>query len=199
MTRSESPLVARRRERTRAEITLAALELAEDEGFSATTVDDIALRAGVSVRTFYRYCSDKVDALAAEMETFPTLFAHHPAQLPPEGSVAEAVRLSIHAAMASAEVLEVRRRIIVVMQSEPQLRERWFEAWRSTRLTVIESLSRWPSVREQNPLLVHAGAGALVGVMSAVIEFWVTQQREDLESELCDALDAIGPTVPGWA
>lgn len=93
----------------------------------------------------------------------------------------------------------MRRRIIVVMQSEPQLRERWFEAWRSTRLTVIESLSRWPSVREQNPLLVHAGAGALVGVMSAVIEFWVTQQREDLESELCDALDAIGPTVPGWA
>ena len=45
----------RNRARTRLEIETAALELMERQGYQATTVDEIARRAGVSAATFFRY------------------------------------------------------------------------------------------------------------------------------------------------
>ncbi|QTI70950.1 TetR family transcriptional regulator [Gordonia polyisoprenivorans] len=53
----------RNRARTYAEITDAALELFERQGFDATTVDQIASAAGVSPATFFRYFATKEDVL----------------------------------------------------------------------------------------------------------------------------------------
>jgi AcrR family transcriptional regulator len=52
----------RRRRETAREISLAALELFEQRGLSAT-VEDIAKAAGVSPRTFFRYFPTKEDAV----------------------------------------------------------------------------------------------------------------------------------------
>lgn len=52
----------RRRRETAREISLAALELFEEHGLSAT-VDDIARAAGISPRTFFRYFPSKEDAV----------------------------------------------------------------------------------------------------------------------------------------
>lgn len=56
----------RNRARTYAEITEAALELFERQGFDATTVDQIATAAGVSPATFFRYFATKEDVLFAD-------------------------------------------------------------------------------------------------------------------------------------
>ncbi|MGU3586912.1 helix-turn-helix domain-containing protein [Rhodococcus sp. C26F] len=53
----------RRRLETRREITLAALELFEQHGAAATTVDEIARRAGVSPSTFFRYFTTKEESV----------------------------------------------------------------------------------------------------------------------------------------
>lgn len=55
----------RRRRATLDEIAHAAVELFEEQGVSATTVEQIAARAGVSSRTFFRYCRSKEHALIA--------------------------------------------------------------------------------------------------------------------------------------
>ncbi|WP_162147306.1 MULTISPECIES: TetR/AcrR family transcriptional regulator [Actinoalloteichus] len=52
----------RQRQRTRGEISQAALDLFEAQGVEGTTVDDIAHRAGVSPRTFFRHFAMKEDA-----------------------------------------------------------------------------------------------------------------------------------------
>src|SRR5512146_1844355 len=49
----------RKRERTRAALIAAALELFERQGYEATTIDEIAAAADVSPRTFFRYFSTK--------------------------------------------------------------------------------------------------------------------------------------------
>ena len=64
-----SPLQRRRREATRLEIAEAAVTLFMEQGFDATTVDQIAKVAGVSLRTFYRYCDSKDDVLTAVFVT----------------------------------------------------------------------------------------------------------------------------------
>ncbi|MFI6213049.1 TetR family transcriptional regulator [Nocardia brasiliensis] len=57
-------LRARRRAQTQAEIHSAILELAIEHGYDRVTVDDIAARAGVSPRTFFRYFPTKDSAIA---------------------------------------------------------------------------------------------------------------------------------------
>ncbi|MEU8814000.1 TetR family transcriptional regulator [Actinoplanes sp. NPDC048796] len=51
----------RRREDTRQRLFEAAVELIAEQGFSATTVDDIALRAGVAKGTVYYNFKSKTD------------------------------------------------------------------------------------------------------------------------------------------
>jgi AcrR family transcriptional regulator len=62
-----SGLQARRFAHTRAEIQAAAFELFERYGFDATTVDQIADRAGVSPRTYFRYFESKSDLIFGVM------------------------------------------------------------------------------------------------------------------------------------
>jgi len=53
----------RRRRETAGEICAAALDLFEQKGVTGTTVDEIAARAGVSPRTFFRLAGTKEDAV----------------------------------------------------------------------------------------------------------------------------------------
>ncbi|MCF7548447.1 TetR/AcrR family transcriptional regulator [Pseudonocardia sp. WMMC193] len=53
----------RRRRQTEAEISAAALDLFERQGVAATTAEDIARAAGISTRTFFRFCATKEQAV----------------------------------------------------------------------------------------------------------------------------------------
>jgi len=59
-----------RRDRTRDEIAQAALELIEARGYGETHVDEIAARALISPRTFYRYFPAKEEAFLHGLPAF---------------------------------------------------------------------------------------------------------------------------------
>ena len=59
---------------SRARLASAALELFTERGYSAVTVDDIAERAGVTARTFFRQFRDKEEVLFSDDDLLlPTL------------------------------------------------------------------------------------------------------------------------------
>ncbi|SIS01858.1 TetR/AcrR family transcriptional regulator [Microbacterium sp. RURRCA19A] len=62
----------RRRRETALEICAAALDLFEEKGVAGTTVDEIAARAGVSPRTFFRLAGSKEDAVFIDDDRFVT-------------------------------------------------------------------------------------------------------------------------------
>jgi len=71
-----SDLRSRKKERTRAAINDAALELFIEKGFEATTVDEIAERAEVSKATFFRYFTTKAEVVfGADGPRHDALFA----------------------------------------------------------------------------------------------------------------------------
>lgn len=58
----------RQRQRTREEIATAAFALFAEVGFEATTVEQIAARAGVATRTFFRHFPTKEDVVFGDQE-----------------------------------------------------------------------------------------------------------------------------------
>jgi len=84
------PIVRKpRRERTRERICIAAREIFLNMGFSAATVEQIALAAGVQRSTLYNHFSDKNEILTAIGEEYFAAVAVIVQQLPPRPSRAD--------------------------------------------------------------------------------------------------------------
>ncbi len=75
----------------RARLVLAAVDLFGEQGYDATTVAQIARRAGVTRSTFFRHFSDKRDVLVAGQETLSRLLAEGIAEAAAEASPLDAV------------------------------------------------------------------------------------------------------------
>ena len=69
-----APPGPRQPDRRRAALTSAAAELLASRGIEATTIDDIAARAGLSKGSFYHYFRTKADMLTAVRERFALEF-----------------------------------------------------------------------------------------------------------------------------
>src|SRR6478735_4898687 len=95
MTDAPTGLRAQRKEETRAAIRDAAFRLFAEQGFEATTVDDIARAADVSPRTFFRYFPTKDDVVFADhperIERLRQALLDRPADEPVLASVREAI------------------------------------------------------------------------------------------------------------
>lgn len=116
-------LRARRRLDTEREIHRAALELFEEQGIQATTVQQIADRAGVSSRTFFRYFTRKEHAalpgqhrMLAGVRTFDTSAAN-PAELSRD---MEAMAESVMALETGGDYGD-HARVMRLLAKEPEL------------------------------------------------------------------------------
>ena len=75
----------------RMRLVQAAVDLFTEQGYDATTVAQIAERAGVTRSTFFRHFSDKREVLVAGQETLSRLLAEGIAAAPPDASPLEAI------------------------------------------------------------------------------------------------------------
>ncbi len=72
-------------------LVVAAVELFNEQGYDATTVGQIAKRAGVTKSTFFRHFPDKRELLVAGQEALCRLLAEGIAEAPDHASPLEAV------------------------------------------------------------------------------------------------------------
>src|SRR5437762_11720460 len=102
---SETSLRKRRPDARPAEILAAALDLFTERGFSATRLEDVAKRAGLSKAAIYLYFKDKTSLLmaiveamaAANIASAANLIAGHPG---PEAPVIRQLLATLAARMA---------------------------------------------------------------------------------------------------
>jgi AcrR family transcriptional regulator len=83
MSASTSRLVERKQDFVRTEIWNAALDLFIQNGYEATTVEEIARRAGISRRTFFRYYASKDDLMVKAVDVYGDLLAASIRDAPP--------------------------------------------------------------------------------------------------------------------
>lgn len=82
----------------RERLVVAAVDLFTEQGYDATTVAEIAERAGVTKSTFFRHFPDKRELLVAGQETLSTLLAEGIADAPSGASPLEAVAAGLERA-----------------------------------------------------------------------------------------------------
>lgn len=85
----------------RERLVLAAVDLFSDQGYDATTVAEIAGRAGVTKSTFFRHFPDKRELLAAGQETLSNLLADGIRQAPAGAGPLEAVSAGLERASSA--------------------------------------------------------------------------------------------------
>ena len=110
----------------RERIVLAGLDLFTEQGYDATTVAQIAERAGITKSTFFRHFPDKRELLAAGQETLSRLLSEGIADAPEGASPLEAVAAGLE--RASGEMGPVNRelgpRIKAAIAASAELQER---------------------------------------------------------------------------
>ena len=126
MTSSSPPtgLRERKKARTRAAIREHAMRLFHEQGYAATTVDQIAEAADVSQSTFFRYFPTKEDVVLTD-EYDPLMVAALRAQ-PADLSPIEAVRRSVRELFGqfTDELWEAEQRRQELIRTVPELRMR---------------------------------------------------------------------------
>ncbi len=107
-------------------LIVAAVDLFTEQGYDATTVTQIAERAGVTKSTFFRYFPDKRELLVAGQETLSRLLADGITEAAPDASPLEAVAAGL--TRASAAMGPVNRqlgpRLKAAVAASTELQER---------------------------------------------------------------------------
>ena len=192
---SEAPAVRRpglrerKKARTRAAIREHALRLFREQGYDATTVDQIAEAAEVSPSTFFRYFPTKEDVVLQD-ELDVLAIAAFDAQ-PPELSPVAAFRAAARDAFASLGPEELARlqETAELTLTVPELRARAMDEFGRT-ITVIAEAAARRSGREPSDFAVRNVAGAIVGVIMAATMPWEDWAAEGAGTDMLSRIDA---------
>jgi len=160
----------------------AALELYTERGYEQTTVGDIAERAGLTARTFFRYFADKREVLFARGDELQNVVRSAAVDAPessPPMTVVAAV-LDVIAELVGADRGHSRRRQAVI-DATPELQER--ELIKLARLAIVLR----DGLRERGVSDPEAGLAAETGIaiFRVAFERWI---HDPDERELADVM-----------
>jgi AcrR family transcriptional regulator len=156
----------RKKARTRAAIQRHALRLFQEQGYSATTVDQIAAAAEISPSTFFRYFPTK-EATVLYDPFDPVLIAAalaQPAELSPIGAL-RATADTIREHISGEEWARERQRQLLVFR-EPELRSAIMDQF-AAGIDLLAGLAAQRTGRAADDFEVRNWAGAVVGVILA--------------------------------
>ncbi len=168
----------------------AALALFDEQGYDETTVADIAARAGLTRRTFFRYFPDKREVLFSGAEHLEQVFAEAVKQAPEAASPMQALRAGLCAAgdvfAGVHPYARVRARVIA---ANPELKERELIKLERLASKVAEALEG----RQATPTLALLSADIGVRVFHRAFAEWVANGDPDaLGPMTARMLDELG-------
>ncbi|WP_037913175.1 TetR/AcrR family transcriptional regulator [Actinacidiphila yeochonensis] len=107
-------------------LVVAAVDLFTEQGYDATTVAQIAERAGVTRSTFFRHFSDKREVLVAGQETLSRLLADGITEAPDGAGPLQAVAAGLERASSAMGPAnrEIGPRLKAAVAASAELRER---------------------------------------------------------------------------
>ena len=179
----------------RGRLEKAALDLYGERGFENTTVAEIAERAGLTERTFFRYFADKREVLFAGAGTLQDLLVKAAVDAPPSASPIDAISTALEAAAA---ILGERRDFALQRQSviaaNSELQERELIKLATLAAALAGALRRRGVTDPAAGLAAEAG----IAVFKIAFERWVTEtDPRDLTLLIRDSFDQLKAVTTG--
>ena len=173
----------------------AAFDLFEERGYDNTTVTEIAARAGLTKRTFFRYFADKREVLFAGFGHLQDAMVGAVAAAPASAGPLEVLDAALEAGSdffgEGPELARRRRRIIA---ANPELQERELIKLAALAAALAQAL-RARGVGDPTALLT---AEAGVTVLRVALERWTDEPGEDdLRPLIRTSLDELRAVLAG--
>ncbi|MER5436067.1 helix-turn-helix domain-containing protein [Streptomyces sp. NPDC002588] len=170
----------------RGRLEKAAMELYNDKGFEATTVAEIAARAEVTERTFYRHFVDKREVLF-QPNALADVLAHATATSAPLAPLEVIAYALTEAAPVFEERAELVRQRQTVIAANPELQERELAKLAS----LVSALAH--ALRERGLEATTAALAAEMGIAAFKVAFerWINDpDQHTLAQHIRETLDA---------
>ena|SRR5487761_1075716 len=173
----------------------AALELYVERGFEQTTVAEIARRAGLTERTFFRHFADKREVLFWGQSALRELMVSTVANAPESAGPIDAIAAALEAAGAALEERrEGARQRQSVIAANAELQERELIKLAALASAMADKLRERGVLEPAASLTAEAG----IAVFRVAFERWVndTSQR-DLPQFIRESLDELKAVTAG--
>jgi AcrR family transcriptional regulator len=161
----------RKKRRTREAIRREAYRLFREQGYDATTVDQIADAAEVSPSTFFRYFPTKEDVVLTD--EYDPVLVRILRESPPELSLVETVRQAVLGplrGLMTHERAEMKLRMRLTAD-EPAVQARTYHHQRETLRMMAEVFAERTGRRPDDPEPRYA-ASAVIGVVNEAMLMW---------------------------
>ncbi|WP_262505544.1 TetR/AcrR family transcriptional regulator [Streptomyces sp. TRM68367] len=186
----------RKKIKTRQAIRNATYALIEEQGYEATTIEQIAERAEVSPSTVFRYFPAKEDIVLTD-EWDPVMLEELRAR-PADEAWSDSLRYVLHKALdlSLAEEPEVTRLRTRLMVDVPAVRSRMFESMSATGQLLRQAVAERTGL-DPDSLEVRVLTMSVIGGLLEASHYWAENDHRDDVRDLVDrALEVLEHGLP---
>jgi AcrR family transcriptional regulator len=191
----QTSLRERRRAETRRTLQAHAIRLFMARGYDATTINDVAQAAGMSVMTLYRHFATKEDLVLYDeydRETAAALAAQRQDE-PLRRRIAQAlVRTATTAVESDRDLLLARLRLMV---STPALQARHLDSQYATEIAIVGTLCAGATDPDLEFRVRSTAAACLAATHVALLRWAEDDGRPDLPALMRQALTSAFDTA----
>jgi len=192
-------LRSRKKIKTSIAIEDAALALFDEQGYDATTVEQIAERAEVSTTTFFRYFPSKADVVLSNYSEHLPALRQAIVERPSAESALVAVRRALQTGWVEAIDAQRTARKARMVASSPLLRGLGYErglGWLDAFKDALAQRRGLDAPDEQ----CSVAAMAILGVLGAAVDGWIEGGcRGDLGEAIEHSFDVMTELCGDWA
>ena len=180
----------------RGRLEKAAYELFLERGYDEATVADIAERAGLTERTFFRHFTDKREVLFSGSSALEHELLRALDETPPDAPPIEAARIAVAAISRLLRERAHARKRQTIVDDHPDLQERGL----IKRATLTGTLARGLQQRGVPETAANLAADMGIAAFYVGFEQWLDDARGrelvEIVEEKFDELKAIASGVP---
>ncbi|HWJ65995.1 MAG TPA: TetR/AcrR family transcriptional regulator [Nocardioides sp.] len=187
----------------RERLVAAAFELFEGQGYDATTVDEIAARAGTGRSTFFRHFRGKEDVVLPDHDALLARVGGRLATASPNGrdvALREAAGVVLEHYLAEGPTAPARYRLASTV---PAIRDREIASVQRYVRLFAQHIHGWIDTEPDGPLRAELVASSVVIAHNHVLRRWLRGEVDDtatrplLAHTLTLAVEPLRPREPG--
>jgi AcrR family transcriptional regulator len=178
----------------------AAIDLFAEKGFDETTVDDIAVAAGTSRRSVFRYFESKSDFMALPIVSYGTFLMDAIQECPPTCSPAEILRHTLVAVAKHSAANPRSKKVMEIAAKYPEAKRAQMARLAEVQGRVVEALSNRFKKTSKERITAGVLAASILSLLGIAFHSWYESGQADIkvvvEQVLASLCEVACPPTP---